>query len=87
MIKSKKSRIAESRTNLRSTQKFHQGISPDESVSYSVESFMKPQVIDNSHAIFSAQKIREVNYKFRKRKVDVDREQDEAQVEQQEPLK
>lgn len=33
---------------------------------------MKPQEIDNSHAIFSKQKIREINYKFRKRKVDYD---------------
>lgn len=47
----------------------------DESVSYSVESFMKPHEIDSSAAIFSAQKIREVDYKQRRRKVDEDREQ------------
>ena len=58
--------------NLRSTQHINDGIAPDESIAYSVESFMKPQEIDNSHAIFSKQKIREINYKFRKRKVDYD---------------
>lgn len=42
-----------------------------------MESLMKPQAIDNSAAIFSAQKIREVNYKYRKRKVDQDREKAE----------
>jgi hypothetical protein len=36
---------------------------------------MKPHAIDNSAAIFSAQKIREVNYKYRKRKVDQEREE------------
>lgn len=49
------------------------GPHPDESVSYSVESFMRPHEIDSSAAIFSAQKIREVNYKQRRRKVDEDR--------------
>lgn len=47
----------------------------EESMTYSVESIIKPQIIDNSQAIFSAQKIREVNYKHRKRKVDQDRDQ------------
>ena len=58
--------------NLQSTQGFNGAIQMDESVTYSMESFMKPQVIDNSINILSAQKIREVNYKFRKRKVDMD---------------
>ena len=61
---------------MRSIQGFHGGMNMDESVTYSMESFMKPQVIDNSINILSAQKIREVNYKFRKRKVDQDKEDD-----------
>mmetsp|Transcript_32475 Transcript_32475/g.37026 ORF Transcript_32475/g.37026 Transcript_32475/m.37026 type:complete len:104 (-) Transcript_32475:160-471(-) len=50
--------------------KLNFGPHEDESVGYSVESFIKPHEIDNSAAIFSAQKIREVNFKQRKRKVD-----------------
>jgi hypothetical protein len=46
------------------------GPTPEEDVNYSGDSFIKPHEIDNSAAIFSAQKIREVNYKYRKRKID-----------------
>jgi hypothetical protein len=67
--------LLDSKTGFRSSHMGGQyGLHPDESVNYSVESFMKPHAIDNSAAIFSAQKIREVNYKHRRRKVDQDRE-------------
>jgi hypothetical protein len=58
-----------------SNMAYHNTMHPDESMNVSVESFMKPhREIDSSQAIFSAQKVREINYKNRKRKVDTERE-------------
>lgn len=72
--------MVDSKNGFRSSNMaFGNGGQPDESMNYSVESFMKPHEIDSSAAIFSAQKVREVNYKNRKRKVDTERENKKLQ--------
>jgi hypothetical protein len=64
--------MVDSKGGFRSSNMAYNNMQQDESMNHSVESFMKPQAIDSSAAIFSAQKVREINYKNRKRKADTE---------------